>query len=181
MKEITTENFNYSNLREWVGDWSQSEMAKLAIYCAGLVAEHHENDYDIPNQAVQAVKDWVQVPSEENKGKCRVLMREAFAVGSVARCEFIQKSQGNAVCSAIYAAAAACATAANTHINAYNACINAALYAVKSAGHASAQSAEAVGYSRQASVLPNIAGADKAKQKIVNCILKRNSLVNGAI
>lgn len=34
MKEITVENFNYSNVKDWIKDYSHADKVRFAVHCA---------------------------------------------------------------------------------------------------------------------------------------------------
>ena len=71
MKDITVENFNYSNVREWINGYTHKQKVELAVYCAELVIDLYTGTSDAPKIAIQAAKDWILNPSEENKKKCK--------------------------------------------------------------------------------------------------------------
>jgi hypothetical protein len=70
-KEITVENFNYSNVKEWIENYSHKQKVEFAIYCAELVIDLYTGSSDASKKAIQAAKDWLLNQSEENKQKCK--------------------------------------------------------------------------------------------------------------
>lgn len=71
MKEITVENFKYSNVKEWIADYSHKEKVEFAIYCAELVIDLYKGGSDAPRLAIEAAKVWVSSPTKENQDKCK--------------------------------------------------------------------------------------------------------------
>lgn len=69
--EITVENFNYQNVKKWIGDFSHKEKVQFACDCAELVIDLYKGKSDAPKLAIKAVKDWILNPSKENKVKCK--------------------------------------------------------------------------------------------------------------
>ena len=50
MKHITVENFNYSNVRAWIGEYSHKEKVEFAVYCAELVVDLCARTGDAPKK-----------------------------------------------------------------------------------------------------------------------------------
>ena len=67
--EIKEENFSYSNLIEWIKDYSHQDKVKCAIHSAELVIDIYErkNDSKAARLAIEAAKDWVASPTEDNR------------------------------------------------------------------------------------------------------------------
>ena len=84
MKDITVENFNYLNIKDWISGWEHKEKVKLAIYSAELVIDLYAGDSDMPSKAIKATKDWISNPSEENKERCKKAAIDAYAVAVAA-------------------------------------------------------------------------------------------------
>ena len=71
--EITVENFNYSNVKEWISDFSHADKVRFAVYCAELVIDIYEkyNLSKAPRQAIESAKKWIESTTEENKKACK--------------------------------------------------------------------------------------------------------------
>jgi len=85
--EITEENFNYSNVKEWIKDYSHQDKVKFGIYCAELVIDIYERNYDskAPRFAIEAAKAWVESPTEQNrKAACAAASAAVSAAASAA-------------------------------------------------------------------------------------------------
>lgn len=141
-KEITVENFNYSNVKKWIENYSHKQKVEFAIYSAELV---------VPKKAIQAAKDWLLNPSEENKQKCKYAAANAYAAASAS-----EHIASLAAYSAAYTADAAAYTA------------GAATYAANAATYA-ANAAYAAAYAAYAAY----SAADTVKEKIINHILSK--------
>jgi hypothetical protein len=81
--EIKVENFSHSNLIEWIKDYSHQDKVRFAIYCAELVIDIYESNYDskAPRFAIEAAKHWVESPTKQNrKAVCDAAVRASSAV-----------------------------------------------------------------------------------------------------
>jgi len=116
MKEITVENFSNSNIKEWIKDYSHKEKVEFAVYCAELVIDLHTGSSEAPNRAIQAAKNWILNPSEENRQKCKATAyatddAAAYVAAAAAGCAAYDAAAYAADCAADYAACAADAAA----------------------------------------------------------------------
>ncbi len=105
MKDITVENFSYSNIKEWLSGYSHEDKVRFAIYSAELVVDLYTSSSDAPKKAIRAAKDWLLNPSEDNKKKCKAAS-DAAAAAAYATADA-------AAYAAAYAADAAAAYAAD--------------------------------------------------------------------
>ena len=78
--EMTVENFNYSNIKECISDFSHADKVRFAVYCAELVIDIYEkyNSSKDPRQAIEAAKKWIESPTEENKKACKSYAHYAY-------------------------------------------------------------------------------------------------------
>ena len=107
--EIKEDNFNYSNLKERIKDYSHQDKVRCGIYCSELVIDIYESNYDskAPRSAIEAAKAWVESPTEHN----RKAALDAAVRASAAR-EASPIVSDNAAASATHAAHAAAFAAA---------------------------------------------------------------------
>ena len=84
--EITVENFNYSNIKECISDFSHADKVRFAVYCAELVIDIYEkyNSSKAPRQAIEAAKKWIESPTEENKKACKSYAADAAYASAAA-------------------------------------------------------------------------------------------------
>jgi len=77
--EMTVENFNYSNVKECISDFSHIDKVRFAVYCAELVIDIYEkyNSSKDPRRSIEAAKKWIESPTEENKKACRSYASDA--------------------------------------------------------------------------------------------------------
>jgi len=81
--EITVENFSYSNVKEWIKDYSHQDKVKFGIHCAELIIDIYErnNDSKAFRLAIETAKDWVASPTEYNrKAACAAADRADIAI-----------------------------------------------------------------------------------------------------
>jgi len=71
VKEITANNFSCSNIKIWIKDFSHKDKVRFAVYCAELVIDLYDGSSDEPRKAIQAAKNWINDPSDQNKKRCR--------------------------------------------------------------------------------------------------------------
>ena len=126
MKEITVENFNCSNVRAWIEDYSHKEKVEFAVYCAELAVDLYTGTSGAPKKAIEAAKVWVSSPTKENKDKCK---KAAYAAAATAATAYDAYDAADAAAYAAYAGAATAATA----YDAYDAA-DAAAYAAYAGG-----------------------------------------------
>jgi len=76
---MTVENFNYSNVKECISDFSHIDKVRFAVYCAELVIDIYEkyNSSKDPRRSIEAAKKWIESPTEENKKACRSYASDA--------------------------------------------------------------------------------------------------------
>jgi|GEM_PF-2885438 len=79
LNEVTVENFNYSNVKKWIGDYTHAEKVEFAINCAELVIHLYTGSSDAPKKAIEAAKAWLKKPSEENRKACKAAAAAAYA------------------------------------------------------------------------------------------------------
>ena len=108
--EIKEDNFSLSNLKEWIKDYSLQDKVRCGIYCSELVTDIYENNYDskAPRSAIEAAKDWVALPTEDNREAACDAASRANAVLCAARSNsYVVFAASNAAISASAAAEAA--------------------------------------------------------------------------
>lgn len=66
MTVLTTENFNYTNVKSSIKEWSKEELVKLAIFSSELVIDLYNGDSNPPKRAIQKAKDWLRDQTESN-------------------------------------------------------------------------------------------------------------------
>jgi len=103
--EIKVENFSHSNLNELIKDYSHQDKVRFAIYCAELVIDIYESNYDskAPRFAIEEAKHWVESPTKQN--------RKAVCDAAVRAAAFAAAFADNYANSAAFAAAAAVSAA----------------------------------------------------------------------
>ena len=141
--EITVENFNYSNIKECISDFSHADKVRFAVYCAELVIDIYEkyNSSKAPRRAIEAAKKWIESPTEENKKACKSYAAAAAAYAAAcsaadsAAADAADAAARTASCSDAYDAADAAAAAAAYSAARTAACADAdAAYAASAAG-----------------------------------------------
>jgi hypothetical protein len=128
MKDINVENLKRSNLSGWLANYSHVRKVELAIYCAELVIDIYESKFNKkePRLAIEAAKQWVKNPIEENRRAAADAADAAYAAYAAAAAAYA----AYAAAYAAYAAAAAAdadATAADAAYAAYAAAADAAI------------------------------------------------------
>ena len=125
---LTVENFTSSKIIKAITDFSHKDKVIFAVYCAELVIDIYENKSDskAPRLAIEAAKEWIKNPTEENKQKCRSAYTEAAyaATAATTAAAYAAYAAAHAVHAddAVYAAAtAAAATAADAAVAAADA------------------------------------------------------------
>jgi len=103
--EIKEDNFNYSNLKERIKDYSHQDKVRCGIYCSELVIDIYESNYDSKSSrfAIEAAKDWVKSPTEDNSKAAYDAAEDASIAAIFAGCD----AASLAAFSAAYAAYAA--------------------------------------------------------------------------
>ena len=82
--EITEDNFSYSNVKEWIKDYSHQDKVRFAIHCDELGIDIYESNHDskVPRLAIDAAKAWVESPTEHNR-------KAAFAAADNAAADYV--------------------------------------------------------------------------------------------
>jgi len=161
--EITVENFNYSNVKEWISDFSHADKVRFAVYCAELVIDIYEK-YNLskgPRLAIEAAKKWIESKTEENKKACK-----SFVIFAKDDARAAASASARAALAAADAARAALSDAANAAHAAANAA-RAAASTARAADHAAwaADAADAAAW----------AAGESIKENIVNWLNEFNS------
>jgi len=147
---MTVENFNYSNVKECISDFSHIDKVRFAVYCAELVIDIYEkyNSSKDPRRSIEAAKKWIESPTEENKKACRSYASDARDADWAADA---------------YAAAYAAACTAASYDASYDAdaaadaaAADAAAYAADAAADAAAADAAWAAYAAGKSIKENI-------------------------
>ena len=156
--EIKEDNFNYSNLKKWIEDYSHQDKVRFAIYCAELVIDIYEsnNDSKAPRLAIDAAKAWVESPTEHNRKAAFAAADNAARVAYFASANYAANYAADAAADA--AANAADYFAARAAADAADASAYAANYAANYAAYAADASADASAY----------ASGDNIKSKIIS-------------
>ena len=143
--EIKEENFNYSNLNELIKDYNHQDKVRFAIYCAELVIDIYESNYDskAPRFAIEAAKHWVELPTEHNR---KAALDAAFAAAAREASPIVSDNAAASATNAAHAAAHAAAFAA----------------------------AFADNYAAYAAVNAACAGGDNIKSKIISWLSKND-------
>ena len=124
--KLTVENFNYSNVKNEIKEFSHVDKVKFAVYCAELVLDIYEkyNASNAPRLTIKAAKNWINSPTEVNEKACKSAAYAVYTAYADAA------AYAEAAAYAAYAAAdAADAAAAYAEAAAYADYADAAAYA----------------------------------------------------
>ena len=113
---MTVENFNYSNVEEYISDFSHVDKVRFGVYCAELVIDIYEkyNLSKAPRLAIEAAKKWIESTTEENKKACKsfVIFAKDDARAAASASARAALAAANAAANAAWAAANAAASTA---------------------------------------------------------------------
>ena len=109
MTKLTAKNFIHKNIIEATKDWTKKEQLELALFSAELALPYYAGYSEAPQKAIEAVKNWLEDPTEENANSAKDAADAAYYTA------------------AAYTAAAYAAAYAAAAYDAYDAAIRAAI------------------------------------------------------
>jgi hypothetical protein len=174
MNELTVEDFTRSKVKEAISGFTHKQKVIFAVYCAELVIDIYENKNDgkAPRLAIEAAKEWIKSPTEENKQKCK----DADAAYAAAAAD------ADAAAYAAYAAADAADAAADADAAAYADAAADADAAAAYDAYAAADAADAAADADAAAAAADAAYAkNKIRQKIIDKVNEIKSESNKPI
>ena len=85
--KLTIDNWSHKNIQEEIKDFTHVEKVGLAVFCVekaiGIFESKHSND-NRPRLVIEAAKEFIKNPTEENKEKCRAAAYAAADAATVA-------------------------------------------------------------------------------------------------
>ena len=122
--KLTIDNWSHKNIQEEIKDFTHVEKVGLAVFCVekaiGIFESKHSND-NRPRLVIEAAKEFIKNPTEENKKKCIAVAHAVLAAAdavadTVAHAvAYAADAVAHAVAHAAYAAYAAATTATVAH------------------------------------------------------------------
>ena len=101
--KLTIENWSHKNIKEEIKDFPHIEKVELAVFCAEKVIGIFESKYPDdkrPRLAIEATKEFIKNPTDENKQRCK----EAAYAANAAYAADVAAYAANAADVAAYAA-----------------------------------------------------------------------------